>query len=102
MITLAVISALGVAALFIALVLFLKAICLTLENIGGPTTRFVAPVNFLSKIRVGVRAIEKETDMIVPQVTKLNTALTAIRDGLRAMDGNLGGLIQAVSRQRQP
>jgi hypothetical protein len=101
MIVLAAISAVGVAALFIALVLFLKAICLTLEDIGGPATRFVAPVNYLSKIRLGVRAIEKETEMIVPQVTKLNSALVEIRDGLRAMDGNLAELIQSVSRQGQ-
>jgi len=101
MTALAAISAVGVAALFVALVLFLKAICLTLEDIGGPATRFVSPVNYLAKIRLGVRAIETETGMIVPEVTKLNAALAAIRDGLRAIDGNLAGLIQAVSRQGQ-
>jgi hypothetical protein len=32
-------------------------------------------------------------------VTKLNSGLSAIGDGLRAIDANLGGVIAAVSRQ---
>ena len=99
MVVLALVSAVGVAALFIALAAFLVAISRELEAIGGPATRFVNPVNYLSKIRMGVRAIERETDGLVPQVTRLNTALGAIRDGLRVVDTNLGGLIEAVSRQ---
>ena len=99
MVVLAAISAVGVAALFVALALFLNTIARTLEDIGGPATRFVAPINYLSKIRLGVRAIERETDMLVPQVTKLNAGLAAIRDGLRAIDTNLAGLIESVSRQ---
>jgi len=99
LVVLAAVSALGVAALFGALALFLAAIDRTLEDVGGPGTRFVAPVNYLSKIRLGVRAIEAQTDAIVPQVTRLNGGLGAIRDGLREVDGNLGGLIEAVSRQ---
>lgn len=92
-------SVLGVAALFVALALFLRAIARELEEIGGPGTRFAAPVNYLSKIRLGLRAIERETDALAPQVTRLNGGLAAIRDGLRAIDTNLGGLIAAVSRQ---
>src|SRR5258705_32687 len=63
--------------------------------------RFSAPVNYLSKIRMGVRAIEKQTDALGPSVTKLNAGLGAILGGLKAVDGNLAGLIAAVSRQRQ-
>lgn len=99
LVLLAAVSAVGVAALFAALALFLAAIDRTLENVGGPATRFVVPANYLSKIRLGVRAIERQTDAIVPQVTRLNGGLGAIRDGLRAIDGNLAGLIDAVSRQ---
>jgi hypothetical protein len=99
LVLLTAVSVVGVAALFVALALFLAAICRTLEDIGGPATRFVAPVNYLSKIRLGVRAIERETDAIVPQVTRLNGGLAGIRDGLAAIDDNLGGAIQAVSRQ---
>ena len=91
----------GVAALFIALALFVRAIVRELEEIGGPATRFVRPVNYLSKIRLGLRAIEVETGYIVPQVTQLNQTLTSIRDGLRAIDGSLGGTITHVRRQEQ-
>jgi hypothetical protein len=98
-VVLAVLSVIGAAALFVALALFLRAIDRVLEDIGGPASRFVTPVNYLSKIRLGVRAIEKQTDALAPYVTKLNAGLAAIRDGLKAMDTNLAGLIAAVSRQ---
>lgn len=91
----------GVAALFIALALFVRAIVRELEEVGGPATRFVRPVNYLSKIRLGLRAIEVETGYIVPQVTQLNQTLTSIRDGLRAIDGSLAGVIANVQRQDQ-
>jgi hypothetical protein len=101
-VVLTAISVLGVAALFVALALFLRAIARELEEIGGPATRFAAPVNYLSKIRLGLRAIERQTDALAPHVTRLNGGLGAIRDGLRAIDANLGGLIAAVSRQGRP
>jgi hypothetical protein len=99
MVLLAVISVAGAAALFVALALFLRAIDGELETIGGPATRFVAPANYLAKIRLGVRAIERQTDALAPQVGRVNEGLTAIRDGLRAIDGNLARLISSVSRQ---
>ena len=101
MVLLAAISVVGAAALFAALALFLRAIDGELETIGGPATRFVAPTNYLAKIRLGVRAIERQTDALAPQVTRLNEGLTAIRDGLRAIDGNLARLIASVSRQER-
>ena len=101
MIVLAALSVIGAAALFVALALFLRAIACELEAIGGPATRFVAPVNYLSKIRLGVRAIERQTDALAPLVTRLNSGLSAIRDGLKAIDANLAALIAAVSRQGQ-
>lgn len=101
MVLLAVISVAGAAALFVALALFLRAIDGELETIGGPATRFVAPANYLAKIRLGVRAIERQTDALAPQVGRLNDGLTAIRDGLRAIDGNLARLIASVSRQER-
>ena len=100
-VVLAILSLVGAAALFVALALFLRAIDRTLEEIGGPATRFVAPANYLAKIRFGVRAIERQTDALAPYVTKLNAGLSAIRDGLKAIDANLAGLIAAVSRQRR-
>ena len=96
---LAVVSVVGVAALFVALALFLRAIDRALEQIGGPATRFEAPVNYLAKIRLGLRAIERQTDALAAHVTRINQGLGAIRDGLRAVDANLAGVIAAVSRQ---
>jgi hypothetical protein len=99
---LALVSVIGAAALFVALALFLRAIARELEEIGGPATRFLRPVNYLAKIRLGLRAIERQTDALVPHVTRLDGSLGAIRDGLRAVDTNLAGLIGAVSRQPRP
>lgn len=99
LVALTVVSLVGVAALFVALALFLRAIALELEAIGGPATRFSSPVNYLSKIRLGLRAIERQTDALAPLVTTLNSRLGAIRDGVREIDANLAGLINAVSRQ---
>lgn len=101
LVLLALVSLVGVAALFVALALFLRGIDATLEDVGGPATRFRAPSNYLAKIRLGVRAIERETDALAPYVTKVNSGLSAIRDGLKAIDGNLAGVITAVSRQRR-
>lgn len=98
-VVLAVLSVVGVVALFVALALFLRAIDRTLEQIGGPATRFFAPVNYLAKIRLGLRAIERQTDALAPYVTRVNGGLGAIRDSLRAIDANLAGVIAAVSRQ---
>ena len=93
------ISVVGVVALFVALALFLRAIDRELEQIGGPATRFFRPVNYLSKIRLGVRAIEVHTSHIAPQVTKLNAGLSAVRDGLRAIDADLAKTIAHVQQQ---
>jgi hypothetical protein len=101
LVVLTVISLVGVAALFVALALFLRAIALELEAIGGPATRFSSPVNYLSKIRLGLRAIDRQTDALVPHVTMLNSGLGAVRDGVRQIDANLAGLINAVARQER-
>jgi hypothetical protein len=98
-VVLAVLSVASVAALFVALALFLRAIDRTLEDIGGPATRFVRPVNYLAKIRLGLRAIERQTDALAPYVTRVNGGLGAVRDGLRVIDASLAGVIAAVSRQ---
>jgi hypothetical protein len=99
MVLLATLSVLGVAALFLALASFLVVIARELEEIGGPATLFVRPINYLSKIRMGVRAIERQTDALVPHVTRLNGQLSGVLEGLQAIDANLEGVIGAVSRQ---
>ena len=95
-------SVLGASALFIALALFLNAITTQLEKIGGEEKGYGVRASYLSKIRMGVRAIETETGMIAPQVTRLNETLTKVRDGLVVVDANLGGVIAAVSKQVAP
>jgi len=96
---LALLSVIGVAALFIALGFFLFAISTQLEKIGGEEKGYGVRASYLSKIRMGVRAIESETGMIAPQVTRLNGTLTSVRDGLIVVNDNLGGVIAAVSKQ---
>lgn len=98
---LTLLSVTAASALFIALALFLGAIITQLESIGGEEKGYGATASFLSKIRVGVRAIEVETSAIAPQVTKLNGTLTSVRDGLSVIDNNLGAVIAAVSQQKE-
>lgn len=100
-VVLMVITVIGVAALFVALAIYVRLIVRQLESIGGPATRFFRPVNYLSKIRMGLRAIEVHTGHIGPQVTQLNTTLVSIRDGLRAIDASLAGVIAGVQRQER-
>lgn len=99
---LALLSVIGASALFIALAIFLIMISGQLAMIGGEEKGYGVKASFLSKIRVGLRAIESETGMIAPQVTRLNDTLTKVRDGLIVVDNNLGGVIAAVSRQVVP
>lgn len=93
-------TVLGVVVLFVALILFVRTITRYLEAIGGPATRFYRPVNYLSKIRLGLRAIDVQTGHIAPQVTTLNGTLASIRDGLRAVDDGLAGAIAGIQKQR--
>lgn len=59
-----------------ALVVYLIKIISELEAIGGH------PDSLLAKVRWGVRAIERMTDPIGPQVTALNDGLGAVGEGL--------------------
>ncbi len=93
MIWLAVASVAAAAALFIALAVYLVLILRHLGPTGGHGT------SFLVKIRLGLRAIEIETTHIPVEVTRLNGGLSAIRDGLAAVDHNLGRLATGIQRQ---
>lgn len=101
MVLLALVSVLGVVALFVALALFVRAIAAELERIGGEQPAYGAQASYLSKIRLGVRAIETQTGALAPQVTRLNEGLSAVRNGLAAIDANLDGVITAVSAQER-
>lgn len=99
MVILALVSAIGAAALFIALVVYLWLIVSELEWIGGKRKSYGEVASYLSKIRMGVRAIETQTGALPREATRLNDGLVAVRDGLRGIDANLAALITAVSRQ---
>lgn len=99
---LALLSLLAVVALFVALAAFLAAIAGELETIGGEAKAYGARASFLSRIRLGVRAIEVQTGFIAPQVTRLNATLALVRDGVVAVDGNLATVLANVSKQEAP
>lgn len=90
---LTVASVIAVAALFVALAVFLVLILRELEPTGRSAT------SYLGKIRLGLRAIEIETGYIPTEVTKLNGGLKQIAGGLGVVDGNLGRLAAALQRQ---
>ena len=93
MVLLTLVSVIAASALFIALAVFLSLILRELEPTGG------SGVSFLAKIRMGLRAIEVETGHIPKEVTRLNGGLSAVRDGLVVVDGNLARLTTAVLKQ---
>jgi len=93
MVWLTLASVVAVAALFIALAVFLILILRELEPTGGRTT------SFLAKIRLGLRAIEVETGYIPTEVTKLNGGLKQIAGGLTVVDANLARLAAGLQRQ---
>lgn len=93
MVWLTIASVVAASALFVALAVFLVLILRELGPTGG------TGVSFLAKIRLGLRAIEIETGHIPTEVTKLNGGLAAIRDGLGAVDANLGRLATGIQRQ---
>lgn len=63
-----------------------------LEGIGG------TPTSWLAKLRLGLRAIETETAQIEPQVTTLNSGLTAVDGGLRQVVGDLVAAVTALRK----
>lgn len=87
-----------------ALVVYLIRIARTLEEIGGSSRGYMGEnmghvLSLLSKARWGVRAIETQTSVIEPQVTRLNAGLAAIDGGLAEVESNLGGIVAALERQ---
>jgi hypothetical protein len=93
MILLTVLTALLVLAFFVVLAYALTRISATLESIGG------TPTSYLAKLRLGLRAIEKETSHLGPQVTQVNAGLAQIAGGLTSVDKHLVATIDAVTAQ---
>ena len=65
-----------------------------LEWIGG------TPISWLAKIRFGLRAIETETGQITPQVTNLNSGLSAVDGGFRQVESDLAAAVAALRKGR--
>jgi uncharacterized protein YoxC len=89
---LTLLTALAGAILLIALVISLFLILRTLQSVRG----------YIEKINFGVRAIEKETEML-GGVETLNTGLAALAGGLESVaahfanvDRNVGTVGQAI------
>lgn len=93
MVLLTLLSALLVLVFFAVLAYALVKISGALESIGG------TPTSYLAKLRLGLRAIEKETSHLAPQVVKINAGLTQIAGGLVSVDKHLVGTIDAVVKQ---
>ena len=87
-------TVLAVLLLVFVLVKYLMQIIDLLTSIGGDGK------SYLAKLRLGLRAIEKETSHLPVEVTKLNKALSETGEGLVAVDQNLSGTIDAVVKQK--
>ena len=93
MVLLTFLTALLVLVFFVVLAYALVKISQALESIGG------TPTSYLAKLRLGLRAIERETSHLAPNVVKVNAGLTQIAAGLAAVDKHLVGTIEAVVKQ---
>jgi hypothetical protein len=86
-------TALLVLVFFGVLAYALVKISAVLESIGG------TPTSYLAKLRLGLRAIEKETSHLEPNVLAINAGLKQIAGGLGSIDKRLVGTIDAVMKQ---
>ena len=93
MLLMTLLTALLVLVFFVVLAYALVKISTALESIGG------TPTSYLAKLRLGLRAIEKETSHLAPQVTLVNAGLSQIAGGLVSVDKHLVGTIEAVGKQ---
>ena len=95
MILLTTLTAILVVVFFLVLAYGLIKISSMLRSIGG------TPTSFLAKLRLGLRAIESETSHLTPQVVRLNDGLTQVGAGLKEVDRNLVGVIEAAVKQER-
>ena len=83
-----------VLLLVIALVVYLIRILTVLSSIGGNGR------SYLSKLRLGLRAIERETGHLPTEAGRLNKTLSATSEGLKAVDVHLSDTIEAITKQK--
>lgn len=93
MVLLTVLTIVLVLLLVGVLVAALVALVGELGAIGGE------PTSLLAKVRWGVRAIEKQTSALGPQVERLNAGLEQADGALASVHGHVAGLLEALERQ---
>lgn len=86
-----------VAVLVVGLVKIIAA----LESIGGTSLALGKEPALLAKARWGVRAIERQTAALEPEVMKLDNGLGALDATLTGLAERFGRLLAAVERQGQ-
>lgn len=85
------------ALLFLAVVArALIEIVHLLEDIGGSGD------SYLAKLRLGLRAIERETSHLPGAAPGINAGLETTANGLMGVDETLGGLHKALLAQESP
>lgn len=94
-ITLMLLTVLAVLLLVGVLTYYLTGIIRVLTQIGGDGQ------SLLARLRLGLRAIEQETGHLPVQVTKLNENLGETAGGLKMIDNQLTGTIDAVVKQQR-
>ena len=88
------ISALCVLAFFLVVAFALFRIDPLLESIGG------SGESYLARLRLGLRAIERETSHLSAAAPRINDGLNALADGLTAIDTTLSHAHTALTAQK--
>lgn len=83
-------TALATLAFFLVVARGLMRIAPLLEQIGGTGE------SFLAKLRMGLRAIERETSHLPAAAPRINEGLGAVAKGLTAVDASLGAFFAAL------
>ncbi len=84
------------ALAFLGVVAFaLTKIVAALESIGGRGD------SYLAKLRLGLRAIERETSHLPAAAPEINAGLQDVAGGLASVDATLAGLHNALQAQEK-
>ena len=84
------------ALAFLGVVAFaLTKIVAALDSIGGRGD------SYLAKLRLGLRAIERETSHLPAAAPEINAGLNDVAGGLAAVDATLGDLHKALEAQER-
>ncbi len=88
-------TAICVLAFFLVVAFALLRIDSVLESIGGRGD------SYLAKLRLGLRAVERETSHLPAAAPRINEGLGALAGGLTAVDASLGRAYAALTTQEE-